>query len=317
MEPRYINELGIAIVAKDERLLSLAASSLSANCSSTEIRRIWKSVESELNSKDIVWVHTTLQDKNKLVELSTPLTLEEIAHKKMIEACFHEFLRSFVDRGNDLAYLRDNKLYRDEYPNWETYCQFKLGFSHRHARRLIEAAAVVNQLQGMAETSLEILPTSESIAREIGKVKVDLRPKVWDIVVDRSEAEAEPITANFVSQIVKDFKSVKSEEPLSLELNIGELVQVFKGRNKFWGEVKEVYSDGNYVVFDGIKNQIFAKSKVSKLDIDDYTTCHRINLLHKSGKQFISNLAASFHTIFNFHPWHLDIINTLEEQCNI
>lgn len=307
----HINSLGRAIVSRDEEELSNVACNLSNLYSAIEIRRIWKIVEAELTSKDIIWVQQKLQSDWEIGELVAPLTDEEIYRKAYIETSFKEFLRSFVDRGNDLKVLRDNKLYRNEYPNWETYCQFKLGISYRHAHRLIEAAIVVNQLK---EVTCEILPSSESIAREVAKLKPIDRPLLWETVVVKAEDEDEPITASFVATVVRDFKTENKTKKCDIELSRGELVQFHKGKTKLWGEVKNIYSDGTCAIYDGSKEVIVSMQKLSKLD-GNYLECSRVNALQLSTDKVVEQIVSSFHGVFKFQDWHLQIINILEEQC--
>lgn len=301
----------MAIVGRDEQKLSDAAVHLSHTCTASEIKKVWKTVEAELTSKDIVWVQETLADKAMLLELSKPLSEFELQQKRVIETSFRDFLKSFAERGNDLMHLRDNKLYRNEYPNWETYCQFKLGISYRHAHRLIEAAIVVNQLK--ADEQL-VLPGSESIAREVAKVKPIIRPLIWETVVTKSEEDSEPITANFVSQVVRDYRSAKTKDVIPQELVIGELVEIRKGKAKCWGQIINIYSDGNYVVFDGLKELTVTGSKISKL-ANNYITCMRVMELHKADTKLVKDLGSTFHSVFKFEDWHLQIIEILEAKC--
>lgn len=306
-----INELGMAIVGRDGQKLSDVAIHLSHTCTASEIKKVWKTVEAELTSKDIVWVQETLADKTMLLELSKPLSEFELQQKQVIESSFCDFLKSFAERGNDLMHLRDNKLYRNEYPNWETYCQFKLGISYRHAHRLIEAAIVVNQLK--IDEQL-VLPGSESIAREVAKVKPIIRPLIWETVVVKAEDEDEPITASFVATVVRDFKTENKTKKCDIELSRGELVQFHKGKTKLWGEVKNIYSDGTCAIYDGSKEVIVSMQKLSKLD-GNYLECSRVNALQLSTDKVVEQIVSSFHSVFKFQDWHLQIINILEEQC--
>lgn len=315
MDKELVTKLGVAIVARDENQLSNIAAMLAGKYSMSEIKRIWTCVESELTSKDIVWVSEALQGKGELIELSKPLTLEEQAHKQTIETRWKDFLGSFVDRGNDLIYLRDNKLYRDEYPSWKTYCQFKLGIHERQSFRLMDAANIVNQLK-QAESPPELLPSSESVARELVKCKPETRPLVWDIVVEKSEDEAEPITANFVKEVIKEIKSSKQSDTPPLEINSGEIVKFKRGKSAAWGEVQCDYTEGTHIIFDGSKEITVKDKYISKFD-GDYTTANRVKLLSTSGNKVIQSISSALHFVFKFDEWHLQLIELLEKQCSI
>jgi hypothetical protein len=73
--------------------------------------------------------------------------------------------RSFVDVGNDLREIRDQRLYRvKNYPNFDAYCEAKWGMSMRYADLLIRAAEVFRNIENYSSRSP--LPTNESQCRE-------------------------------------------------------------------------------------------------------------------------------------------------------
>jgi hypothetical protein len=102
------------------------------------------------------------------------LTEEEREERERLEKIVE---KSFYSAGKALKDLRDNKLYRDQYPTFEEYCRVRFGFQRRHPYQLINAAAVVDNLiemcangaqnSGEENETILILPTSERQVRDL------------------------------------------------------------------------------------------------------------------------------------------------------
>jgi hypothetical protein len=74
-------------------------------------------------------------------------------------------LAAFVEVGNALATVRDDKLYRASYDTFEAYCKERWGLARNSAYRYIDAAEVAEVLSPIGDTVP--LPTTESQAREL------------------------------------------------------------------------------------------------------------------------------------------------------
>lgn len=75
-------------------------------------------------------------------------------------------LATFVEVGNALLRIRDQRLYRNEYRDFEVYCQTRWALSRSHAYRLIDAATVVGHLSPIGDMR-------ESQVRELAPLKND------------------------------------------------------------------------------------------------------------------------------------------------
>src|SRR6266851_1670786 len=96
-------------------------------------------------------------------------------------------IRAFVEVGEALMEIRDNRLYRSDYATFEEYCRERWGWSRRHADRQIAAAEVAGNLRPQGLT-----PASEKQARQL----VDLTPEQQATVaeqVDFSTATAKEV----------------------------------------------------------------------------------------------------------------------------
>jgi hypothetical protein len=76
---------------------------------------------------------------------------------------------SFVEVGDDLREIRDQRLYRiKNYTNFDVYCEAKWGMPRRYADLLIRAAEVYSNVEN--NCSQRLLPTNESQCRELARL---------------------------------------------------------------------------------------------------------------------------------------------------
>lgn len=100
-------------------------------------------------------------------------TLEEC------EAVIRRGLNSFIEVGEALMEIRDNRLYREKgFSQFEDYCQQEWGFSQSRTYQMMDAAKVTGLLE--SSTIVEQLPATERQARELVPLMrkdVDVRGK--------------------------------------------------------------------------------------------------------------------------------------------
>ncbi|MCC5622403.1 AIPR family protein [Nostoc sp. CHAB 5715] len=120
------------------------------------------------------------------------LTEEEQSDRLHLE---RKVEKAVFEAGKALMELRDRRLYRSTHSTFEEYCKDRFGFERRHPYRLIEAAAVVDNLMQIcfSETQTEsesneqqlrpigtqILPTSERQVRPMTKLEPQEQQEVW------------------------------------------------------------------------------------------------------------------------------------------
>lgn len=102
------------------------------------------------------------------------------------EAIIERGLGTFMDVGNALARVRDERLYRGTHGNFEDYCRARWAMSRKRAYDLMSAAETVEALSPIGD----ILPTTESQAREL----TGLPPAVAAEVM-QAAAESGKVTA--------------------------------------------------------------------------------------------------------------------------
>ncbi len=76
-------------------------------------------------------------------------------------------LKTFVEVGNALMSIRDDRLYREQYPTFEAYCRERWRFTDARANQMIDAANITTMV-----VSAELqAPLNERQARELSRLK--------------------------------------------------------------------------------------------------------------------------------------------------
>jgi hypothetical protein len=124
------------------------------------------------------------------------VVLEMHERRVALEETIEQGLTTFVEVGNAIREIRDERLYRDEYHSFEDYCQKRWGWSRVHAHRHIEAANT-SELLPMGNT-----PKNERQARELAPLAredPEAARKLWAELV---ENYGEKLTAKKIKQAV-------------------------------------------------------------------------------------------------------------------
>ncbi|MEO0475402.1 MAG: hypothetical protein AAF085_05420 [Planctomycetota bacterium] len=114
------------------------------------------------------------------------------------EAAIERGLKTFVEVGQALQAIRDGRLYRESFPNFEAYCSTRWGFTKSYANNVIAGAEVVRELDN---NCCHKLPATESQARPLTKLPATEQADAWGEVVAESEESGEKITARRVEQV--------------------------------------------------------------------------------------------------------------------
>ena len=131
---------------------------------------------------------------------------------------------SFEDVGNALETIRDHRLYRAEYQDFDAYCTLVWDKCRSRVCRLIGAAQIMKYLRRRMLPTGNILPTSEwqvrpllKLSRRNGRESVlDLETigQAWQEVVRRAEIRpnrGRRITARLVQDVVRE--CLAADEP--------------------------------------------------------------------------------------------------------
>ena len=135
--------------------------------------------------------------------MTNELTTTETQQLAALEATIEAGLNTFVDVGQALLAIRDQRLYRANHPTFDDYCRRRWGINRAHGYRLIEAAQVVSSLQMSPIGDTHGVPANEAQARPLAALPSDRQALAWQRAVET--APEGKITAAHVQQVVDSF----------------------------------------------------------------------------------------------------------------
>lgn len=131
-----------------------------------------------------------------VVGTEAELSPDELVELEECETIIDRGIRAFFEAGQALARVRDLRLYRVEHPTFEAYCQQRWGMERAHAYRMVDSAAVYENLSPMGD----ILPANERQARPLARLEPDQQREAWEQA--RLTAPNGRITGAHVERIV-------------------------------------------------------------------------------------------------------------------
>jgi N6-adenosine-specific RNA methylase IME4 len=128
----------------------------------------------------------------KVVELRAvadeqPLTTSERKRLKQLEAVVEQGLETWVAVSQALLEIRDQRLYRADFPTFERYVNERWSIARRTAYGLIEAGAVLKNVPTSAHD------LSLSLLRELAPLDADGQRELAPLISDKTVAEARRI----------------------------------------------------------------------------------------------------------------------------
>jgi len=105
-------------------------------------------------------------------------------------------LANFIEVGEALATIRDERLYRATHATFEDYCQTRWGMKRAHANRLITASTVLAPMGSKAGETV----TNERQARELSKVEPAKRQ---DVITRARQLTGGKVTAAAIQTAAK------------------------------------------------------------------------------------------------------------------
>lgn len=134
------------------------------------------------------------------------ITLDERSRLYQCEEIIEHGLNTFVDVGNALLEIRDNRLYRQEYHTFEDYCKERWNMQRAYAYRLIAASEVISNLSPIGDK----LPVTETQARPLTSLEPKEQVEAWKRVIETTPEGK--ITAAVVLKAAKEVEREKRQE---------------------------------------------------------------------------------------------------------
>lgn len=209
-------------------------------------------------------------------ELPSLLTIDEERDFAHLE---RKVERAFYEAGKALEEIRDRKLYRASHKTFEAYCKDRFGFSRTYPYRLIDAAAVVDNLSPIGQQNNlfaigeQKMPTTERQVRALVSLQPEEQRQIWLEAVEKSNGKV-PSGAT-VKGIVERIKE-KTFIPLPdrCEYFVGDVVTIhakgnstLRGLDGYWGIIERI-SDYAYHVCISVKGEMICKGdEMKRLEI--------------------------------------------------
>ena len=198
----------------------------------------------------------------ELVNLNQQQHLTSIRENELevLERTIQGGLDTFYKVGQAFIEIRERKLYQDlGYSNFREYLKERWNMGKSQAYRLIESTNVVeNVIEHQKNKSVpnwgHNLPTTESQARELGKLPAQQQGEAWAKAVENSENN-QP-TAKDIKGIVSKLKApIEIETPIIDNFQVGQIVQIINSER----------SDKRLV---GLKNSYAVITSVNPASLD-------------------------------------------------
>jgi len=140
--------------------------------------------------------------------------LVQLTRKRLdeLERTIERGLQTFVNVGNALREIKDDNLHTVDYDTFEAYCAGRWGMARQHAYRLMDSAAVTENLR-VSPIGDKALPTTESQARPLTQLDPEDQPVAWELAIEK--AGDGKVTAAIVEQAVAEL----SDDPPTTEVH--------------------------------------------------------------------------------------------------
>lgn len=151
------------------------------------------------------------QDTN----LPASLTSAEQGRLSILEGIVERGQQTFIEVGQALLEIRDERLYRAEHKTFEDYCEARWGWSRGRAYQYMDAAKVV----AAVSTTVDAAPANEAQARELVPLlrsDPEALTAAWRSAQEQAAEQGRPVTAAIVRQVVKEGEGtplLKENEP--------------------------------------------------------------------------------------------------------
>lgn len=176
-----------------------------------------------------------------------------------------------------LRTIRDKRLYREDYPTFEAYCQIELGKTRQRINSVMNAELVRVELSQDPILESMLSKTSTRAVEEIAKAPGEVRKKVAVKVAKEAEETGKPLTAKQVKRVVAEV--IAATEPVPIPeasadlhfpaadiaaqvLELGGQFSQIKRRLTALGKqpggelCKQIASDSDWAFVDTLRNRI-------------------------------------------------------------
>lgn len=133
------------------------------------------------------------------------------------ESTIRRGLESFIEVGQAILTIRDQRLYRETHNTFEDYCREVLDMSARRAYQLVDSAGVAMNLSNANNCSQAVgtsnhLPVNEAQARVLAALKPDLQRKVLAAAEAVAATSGKKVTAALLKKTAQGIAAPSAAE---------------------------------------------------------------------------------------------------------
>ncbi len=136
--------------------------------------------------------------------MSSALTITENQKLNALENTIARGLKYYIEVGEALLTIREERLYRAQFNTFEDYCLTRWNMSKTHANRMIDASEVAENL-----TPIGVIPANEAQTRELAALPADEQRTAWQTALDT--APDGKVTAAHVREVVETLSQGKQK----------------------------------------------------------------------------------------------------------
>lgn len=154
------------------------------------------------------------------------ISISESARLIALEKVIQRGLSNFIEVGEALLSIRDERLYRIEHKTFEDYCRKKWSFTRHQANRLIGASAAVANLEPTGSK-----PASERQMRPLVPLEPEQQREAWEAAVEASDGKP---TAKHVEAAVENIRHRPISEPEFTPKQKAQIAESEKDSETLW-----------------------------------------------------------------------------------
>lgn len=227
----------------------------------------------------------TTVNESQLNLLSTEEKTALTYHENVIE----KGLETFIEVGQSLQYIRDNRLYRSDFTTFDDYMSDRWGKSRAWASNMIKSVDVINSLESVNPGLQK--PETEKVARPLAKLKNDpeLMAQVWE------EAVAE-------AKLQYEAGLKKSDQPTHKEVE----AKVKEYEDKI-NQLKTELADKQKEAEDAKQGELFFQKKLNEKVTENYNLIETIENQNKQIKELNSDISAKENALSTLNTQRADL----------
>lgn len=227
---------------------------------------------------------------------SNQLTSLDRSQLRKLETTIAKGIETFIEVGQALKQIRDQRLYRGEFKSFDAYVQEKWMLSRSRAYQLIESAEVAGNVHHGAQNQVAI--PNERTARELAKLPAEEQPKAWDEVLSQKSKPTQKDVEAHVNRKLEESTTVPTKKEFISEVleNAEEARDVQKAIQSAIRMTNAISDKPGLELFAAKQKSIAAhlenaKSAVSvSIPVDECPKCHGEGCAHCGNLGWINSL---------------------------